>query len=82
MIKLLVMLAVAYAGIVALLYFGQRSLIFRGAHTQSQPLDRCFVKPSHRSERARDQVELILDHEVGGQQWPRKRRAVSALRSC
>ena len=39
MIKLLVMLAVAYAGIVALLYFGQRSLIFRGAHMQSQPLD-------------------------------------------
>ena len=38
-IKLLVMLAVAYAGIVALLYFGQRSLIFRGAHMQSQPLD-------------------------------------------
>jgi hypothetical protein len=38
-IKLLVLLAVTYAGIVAALYFGQRSLIFRGAHMQSQQLD-------------------------------------------
>jgi len=38
-IKLLVMVVVAYAGIVALLYLAQRSLIFRGAHMQSQPLD-------------------------------------------
>jgi hypothetical protein len=38
-IKLLVTLLVAYAGVVALLYVAQRSLIFRGAHMQSQRLD-------------------------------------------
>jgi pimeloyl-ACP methyl ester carboxylesterase len=38
-IKLLVAAAMVYAGIVALLYFAQRTLIFRGAQMQSQPLD-------------------------------------------
>lgn len=39
MIKLLAMLLATYAGIVALLYFAQRSLIFRGANMQSVRLD-------------------------------------------
>lgn len=39
MIKLLVLLLVAYAGIVSVLYLAQRSLIFRGAHMQSLHLD-------------------------------------------
>ena len=39
MIKLLLVLLAAYAGIVALLYVSQRSLIFGGAHMQSLRLD-------------------------------------------
>ena len=39
MIKLLATAAVAYAGIVLLLYLCQGSLIFRGVHRQSVPLD-------------------------------------------
>ena len=39
MIKLLAILLASYAGVVALLYVAQRSLIFRGAHMQSVRLD-------------------------------------------
>jgi predicted alpha/beta-fold hydrolase len=39
LIKLLVMLLAVYAGVVTLLYLGQRSLIFRGAYMESVPVD-------------------------------------------
>ena len=47
----------------------------------AERLDRRLVEAGHRAERTRDQVQLVLNHEVGRRQWRGKPRALARLRS-
>ena len=46
----------------------------------AQRLDRGLVEPGHRAERSRDQVQLVLDHEVGRRERRGEARALARLR--